>query len=142
MEETARSRYPAGRGGLFASLLALANALATFVEARAALVASESKRALVQFVLLAASLIAALLFFALGYVFLIALIVAMVAHALQISWEWSALGAAIVHFILAVVCLLVMATRLKKHPFPQTAAELRKDREWLRNLDATSRPTN
>jgi uncharacterized membrane protein YqjE len=141
MDEAFRARTPAGRGGLFSSLLSLANALATFFETRAALFASESKRALVQLILLVASLVAALLSFALGYLFLVALIVAGVAHFLEISWEWSALGAAIIHFIFALVCLIVVATRMKRHPFPETAAELRKDREWLRNLDATSRPS-
>lgn len=142
MDETYRSGSAAERGGLFSNLLSLVNALATFFEARAALFASESKRALVQVVVLAASLLAAILFFGLGYLFLIALIVAAVAHLLEISWEWSALGAALIHFILAVICLLVMVTRLKRHPFPETAAELRRDREWLRNLDVTSRPTS
>lgn len=142
MDETFRARTPAGRGGLFGNLLSLANALATFFETRAALFASESKRALVQLILLVASLVAALLSFALGYLFLVALIVASVARLLDVSWEWSALGAAIIHFILALACLLVVATRMKRHPFPETAAELRKDREWLRNLDATSRPNS
>jgi uncharacterized membrane protein YqjE len=87
-------------------------------------------------------LIAAILLFGFGYVFLIVTAIVAVAHAAQIPWEWSALGAAILHFLLAFVCLLVARRRVTKHPYRETAAELKKDREWLRNLDETSRPTN
>jgi uncharacterized membrane protein YqjE len=139
--EAPRSRNPAGRGGLFSNLFALTNALATFFESRAALFATESKRALVQLIVVAGALIAALLFFALGYVFLIGTVVVAIARAAEISLGWTALGAAAVHFALAIACVLIAATRMKKHPFPETAAELRKDREWLRNLDGASRPT-
>jgi uncharacterized membrane protein YqjE len=139
--EASRSRNPAGRGGFFSNLLALANALATFFESRAALFATESKRALIQLILCAAALVAAVLFFALGYLFLIGMLVVAIAHAAEISVTWTALGAAVLHFILAVICVLVAVTRIKTNPFPQTAAELKKDREWLRNLDAASRPT-
>ncbi len=140
--ETSRSRNPAGRAGLFTNLLALANALATFAESRLGLFATESKGALAQLLMVAACLVGAVLLFAFGYVFLIATAIVGLAHAAQISWEWIALGAAGVHFFLALVCVLIARTRLTKHPFPETAAELKKDREWLRNLDQTSRPTN
>src|SRR3982750_1068842 len=139
--EASRSRNPAGRGGLFSNLLALANALGTFCETRATLFASESKRALVQLVIVVAGLIGGLLFFALGYLFLVATIVAAIAHATDIALEWVAIAAAIVHFFLAIACAVFAATRLRQRPFPETAAELRKDREWLRNLDSASRPT-
>ena len=94
--ETSRSRYPAGRGGLFTNLLALANALAIFIESRLALFAKESKSALTQLLMLAACLIAALLLFALGYIFLVATAIVGIARVAQISWEWTALGAAAV----------------------------------------------
>ncbi len=137
-----RSRNPAGRGGLFPNLLALANALATFAESRLALFTRESKGALVQLLVLAACLVAAVLLVALGYVFLVATAIVAIAHAAGISWEWTALAAAGIHFLLALACLLVARSRLTKHPFPETTAELKKDREWLKNLDQASRPTN
>jgi uncharacterized membrane protein YqjE len=142
MDEPFRARTAAGRGGLFSNLLSFVNALASFFEARAALFATESKRALVQIILMVASFVAAILFFGLGYLCFVALMVKAVAYFLEISWVWSALGAAVLHFILAIVCLLVGATRMKRHPFPETAAELKRDREWLRNLDVTSRPSS
>jgi uncharacterized membrane protein YqjE len=139
--EASRSRNPAGRGGLFSNLLALANALATFFETRAALFATESKRALVQLIIVIAGLVGGLLFFALGYLFLVATIVVAIAHATDIALEWVAIAAAVAHFLIAAGCAIFAATRLRRNPFTETAAELKKDREWLRNLDVASRPT-
>ena len=67
--ETMRSRNPAGHAGLLNNLLAFFTDLAGFVESRAALFAKESKILLVQMLLLVACLLAALMFFAFGYVF-------------------------------------------------------------------------
>ena len=139
--EASRSRNPAGRGGLFSNLLALTNALATFFETRAALFATESKGALVQLVIVIGGLIAALVFVVLGYLFLVATIVVTIAHAAGISVAWVAIAAAAAHFLLAGASAFFALTRLRRNPFPQTAAELKKDREWLRNLDIASRPT-
>jgi uncharacterized membrane protein YqjE len=140
--ETSRSRNPAGRGGLFTNLLALANSLASFFEARLAVFTRESKTALVQLLVVAASLVAAAVLLAFGYVFLLATAIVGLARVTNFSWEWIALIAAGVHVLLAIICIVIAATRLKRHPFPETAAELKKDREWLRNLDQSSRPNN
>jgi uncharacterized membrane protein YqjE len=141
MGEASRARNPAGRGGFFSNLLALANALATFCESRAALFATESKRALVQLIIVVGGLVVGLVFFTLGYLFLVATIVVAISHATNVSWEWVAIGAAFAHFVAAIVCAAIAASRLRRNPFPETAAELKKDREWLRNLDIASRPT-
>src|SRR5438270_793930 len=87
--------------------VAIASALADFFESRAALFATESKAALVQFVLVALCLVAALLFFAFGYVFLLATVVVAVAHLAKVSWLWIALAAAGLHIFLALIFLLV-----------------------------------
>lgn len=137
-----RFRNPAGRAGFFSNLLALTNALASFFESRAALFAKESKAALVQVLTLVAVIVAAMLLFAFGYVFLIATAVAGIAGLAQVSWHWVALIAAGAHILLALVCLLVARGIIAKTPYRETAAELKKDREWLKNLDETSSPTN
>jgi len=64
--ENSPSRSRPRQAGFIGSLVALASALADFFESRAALFATESKAALVQFVLVALCLVAALLFFAFG----------------------------------------------------------------------------
>jgi uncharacterized membrane protein YqjE len=142
ISETTRSRNPAGHAGLLANLLALASALAEFFESRFVLLAQESKAALVQLLVLAACLILALFLSVLGYVFLISSVIVGVAHLARISWLWTALAAAGVHFLIALVLLLVARSRITKPVFRATLTELKKDREWLKNLDTTDRPTS
>jgi uncharacterized membrane protein YqjE len=141
-DEATRSRNPAGHAGLLDNLLALASALAGFFESRFALFSKESKAALAQMLGLAACLLAAVILFAIGYVFLIVSAVAGLAHLAQVSWLWVALAAAGMHFLIALVLVLVARSRMMKPLFRATASELRKDREWLTNLNTTSRPRN
>jgi uncharacterized membrane protein YqjE len=138
MSESTRSRNPAGHAGLLENLLALLNALAEFFESRFALLAEESKGAAVQLLILVGCVIFALLLCALGYVFLITGAVVGLAHLIGISWPSVALAAAVVHFIVALVLLLVARSRVTKPLFRATLTELKKDREWLKNLDATN----
>jgi uncharacterized membrane protein YqjE len=140
--ESPRSRNPAGHAGLLENLLALASALADFFESRFALLAQESKAAAVQVLILASCLILAVVLCALGYIFLITGAVVGVAHLAGVSWPWIALAAAAVHFIIAMVLLLVAYSRITKPVFRATLAELKKDREWLKNLDATNQSTS
>jgi uncharacterized membrane protein YqjE len=142
MSESTRSRNPAGHAGLLENLLALLNALAEFFESRFALLAEESKSAAVQLLILVTCLILAVLLCALGYIFLITGAVVGVAHLAGISWPWVALAAAVVHFIVAMILLLVARSRITKPLFRATLSELKKDREWLKNLDATNQSTS
>jgi len=142
ISQSSRSRNPAGHAGLLQNLFALVNALAEFFESRFALLAEESKAAAVQLLILAGCLVFALLLCALGYVFLITGAVVGLAHLVGISWPWIALTAAVLHFIIALVLLLIARSRITKPFFRVTLAELRKDREWLKNLDATNQSTN
>ena len=142
MSESPRPRNPAGHAGLLENLLALLTALADFFESRFALVAQESKAAAVHVLILAGCLIFALLLCALGYIFLITGVVVGLAHLAGISWPWIALAAAAVHFIIALLLILVARSRITKPVFPNTRAELKKDREWLKNLDTTNQSTS
>ena len=142
ISETTRSRNPAGHAGLFENLLAFASALTEFFESRLALVAQESKAALVQLLVLAGCLILALILFAFGYGFLVASAVGGLAHVARISWLWIALAAAGLHFIIALVLLLIARNRMTKPLFRATTSELKKDREWLKNLDTTNQSTS
>ncbi len=140
--DTMRFRNPAGHAGLLHNLLALVNGLAGFLESRIGLLAKESKTALVQVLVLVACLAGAAVLALFGYVFLIASAIAGVAHALHVSWIWITLAAAGIHFVLALVCLLIARSRMKQPMFESTAAELKKDREWLKTLDKKSLSTN
>jgi len=142
ISETTRSRNPAGHAGLLQNLLALTGALADFFESRFALLAEESKAALIQLLVLASYLVLALILCVFGYVFLIASAVVGLAHLAGISWLWTALMAAGAHFIVALILLLVARSRMTKPLFRATVSELKKDREWLKNLDATDQPVS
>ena len=142
ISESPRSRNPAGHAGLVENLLAFINALAAFFESRFALLAEESKSAAIQLLILAGCLIFALLLCALGYVFLITGAVVGLAHLAGISWPWIALAAAVLHFIVALVLVLIARSRITKPFFRATLAELKKDREWLKHLDATNQSTS
>jgi uncharacterized membrane protein YqjE len=142
ISESSRSRNPAGHAGLLQNLFALVNALAEFFESRFALVAEESKAAAVQLLILVGCVVFALLLCGLGYVFLITGAVVGLAHLIGISWPWIALAAAALHFIVALVLILIARSRITKPFFRVTLAELRKDREWLRNLQTTNQSTN
>jgi uncharacterized membrane protein YqjE len=142
ISETTRSRNPAGHDGLLENLLALASALTEFFEGRCALFAQESKAALVQLLVLAACLILALALCVFGYVFFIVSAVVGLAHLAGISWVWTALAAAGGHFVVALILLLVARSRTTEPLFRATLTELKEDREWLKNLDATNQPTS
>lgn len=139
--EAMRSRNPAGHAGLFHSILALINSLTEFIASRSALFAKESKAALGQVLVVVACLVAALMFFALGYLFLVGSAVVAIARLAHVSWIWVALAAAGLHFILALICLIIARTRVTQAPYRELTSELKKDREWLKNLDQTSRRT-
>jgi uncharacterized membrane protein YqjE len=142
ISESSRSRNPAGHAGLLQNLFALAGALAEFFESRFALLAEESKAAALQVLILAGCLIFAVLLCAIGYIFLITGAVAGLAHLVGISWPWIALAAAALHFIIALVLVLVARSRITKPFFRATLTELKKDREWLKNLQTTNQSTN
>jgi uncharacterized membrane protein YqjE len=142
IRHTTRSPNPAGHAGLLENLLALARTLTKFFESRFALFAQESKAALVQLLMLAACSILVLVFCGLGYVFLIASGVVGLANLAGISWVWMALAAAGAHFVIALILLLVARSQMTKPFFRATLTELKEDREWLKNLDATNQPTS
>ena len=137
-----RFRNPAGHAGLTHNLLALVNDLVSFLGSRIGLFARESKTALVQILVLLACVLGAIVLTLFGYIFLIASLIAGLAQSLEVSWIWITLAAAGLHLILALVCLLIARNRMKQPIFSATSAELKKDREWLKNLDKKSLSTN
>ena len=140
--ETMRFRNPAGHAGLLHNLVSLLNSVAGFLESRIALFAKESKTALVHVLVLVGCLAAAAFLAVFGYIFLVASAVAGLAHVLHVSWVKITLLAAGLHFVLAFVCVMIARRRMHKSMFEMTGVELKKDREWLKNLDKKSHSTN
>jgi uncharacterized membrane protein YqjE len=132
------SRNPAGHSGLLDNALGLISAVVTFFESRFVLLAQESKSAAVQLLILVACVIAALALCVMGYVFLIVSVVVGIAHLLGTSWPVVALVAALLHFIIAGVLLLVARSRITKPMFRDSIDELKKDREWLKTLNQST----
>ena len=140
--ETMRARVPAGRTGFLGGVVAFVNALAGFLESRLALLTKESKSAVRQLLGVIVCVAGALLFVVMGYAFLIVGAVAGIARLLHVHWFWIALVAALIHFILVLGFVLGARGFISKAPFTELRAELKKDREWLRNLDEASRPNS
>jgi uncharacterized membrane protein YqjE len=140
--ETMRFRNPAGHAGLLHNLVSLLNSLAGFLESRLALFAAESKTALVHVLVLVGCLAGAAFLGLFGYLFLVASAIAGLAHAFHVSWIKITLGTAVLHFVLAFICVMIARSRMHKSMFEMTAVELKKDREWLKNLNKENRSTN
>ena len=139
--ESMRFRNPAGHAGLLNNAVALISALGGFVETRVSLFMRESKTALVQLLLIAAAVITALVLVVSGYVFLIVSVIFGIAHAAGVSWVWIALGAALLHFLLAGGCGFFVMTQIKKPMFQWSIAELKRDREWLKTQNKSESST-
>jgi len=140
--ETMRFRNPAGHAGLLHNLVSLLNSLIGFLESRIALFAKESKTALVHVLVLVGCLAGAAFLLVFGYLFLVASAIAGLSQALHMSWIKITLMAAGLHFALAFVCVMIARSRMHKSMFEMTGVELKKDREWLKNLNKESRSTN
>lgn len=133
---------PAGYPGLRANLAALVSSGARFLESRLTLASKEAKGAVLHLVTLVACLMAAAALMLMGYVFLIVFAIVGVAHLIGISWIWAALVFALLHFAGALLCVIVARGQLKRPVFRDTAAVLKEDTEWLKNLDQTKATRN
>jgi uncharacterized membrane protein YqjE len=139
VEGTVPFRNPAGHAGLVQNLKALVASLAQFLESRFQLAARESKAAVRRLVTIAICLVVALVMSLLGFIYLVVFAIVGIAHLLGVWWLWVALGVGLLHFVVALFCL-VIARAQARHPILQdTASVLKEDTEWLKNLDQTKR---
>src|SRR5436305_14675133 len=99
----ARVYNPAGHAGLIDNAIGLISALFAYVETRAALLAVESKALLLQLAAVIAFALGALTAVLFGYIFILASLIAGIAHRSGISWTWTALGAGMLDIALALV---------------------------------------
>jgi uncharacterized membrane protein YqjE len=132
-----RVHNPAGHAGLIDNAIGLISALFAYVETRAALLAVESKAMLLQLAAVIAFALAALIAVVFGYIFILASLIAGIAHGSGVSWTWIALGAGLLHVILAVVCVVLAKAKLTGRLYPETRAELKRDQQWLKSLGKT-----
>ena len=133
----ARVHNPAGHAGLIDNAIALVSALFAYVETRAALLAVESKAMLLQLMAVVAFALGALIAVVFGYIFILASLIAGIAHRTGVSWTWIALATGLLHVVLAVVCVLLAKSKLTGRLYPETRAELKRDQQWLKSLGKT-----
>ncbi len=113
----------------------LAEAL-RYLKARAILAGEEAKAAGVQYGIAAAMVAVALFVAVLGYVFLVVTAVFAIGLAFDSEYAWVGVlgGAALLHLGGAVALVFVAKSRVGNAPFPETLAEIDKDRIWLSQL--------
>ena len=133
----ARVHNPAGHAGLIDNAIGLISAFFAYVETRAALMAVESKAMLLQLAAVIAFALAALIAVVFGYIFILASLIAGIAHRSGVSWTWIALGAGVLHIGLALACVLLAKVKLTGRLYPETRAELKRDQQWLKSLGKT-----
>ncbi|MEO8350586.1 MAG: phage holin family protein [Chthoniobacteraceae bacterium] len=131
MEEPRHS----GSGALSHSLALVAEAL-RYLKLRAVLAGEEAKAAGVQYGVGAAIVAGALFVAVLGYIFLIITAVFAIALAFASKHAWIVvLGVtALLHLAGAVALISGAKKRVGNAPFPETLAEIERDRIWLRQL--------
>ena len=130
-------RNPAGHAGLRQNLESLLASLAQFFESRFTLAARESKSAVRHLVTVLVCGLAALVLSLLGFVYLIVFAIVGIAHLLGVPWIWVALVVALLHFGIALFCLIIARGNLKHPMLRDTTRVLKEDTEWLKNLNQT-----
>jgi uncharacterized membrane protein YqjE len=124
---------PQPKAGLFGHLSALLAAKLAYLKARLELAGIEGREAAVHLGIILGLAIVALVLVIFGYFFFVLFLVFLIGLAFGgNAWVWVMLGAAVIHFIIAGVLLLVARLRLGVPLFPLTLEELKKDQEWLK----------
>lgn len=121
------------RGGLLAQLTALIGTQLAYLRARFELAGIEGKEALINWAIIVALGVVALVVVIFGYLFVVASIVALIAWACGggIAYFWTALGAGILHLVIAAALGFVAKTRISRRMFEATMEEFKKDQIWL-----------
>src|ERR1700745_3499338 len=133
----ARGHNPAGEARLIEKTIRVIKAVFAYVETRAALLAVESKTMLLQLAAVIAFALGALIAVIFGYIFILASLIAGIAHGSGVSWTWIALGAGLLHIGLALMCVLLAKAKLTGRLYPETRSELKRDQQWLKSLGKT-----
>jgi uncharacterized membrane protein YqjE len=130
-------RNPAGHAGLIDNAIGFVSAFFAYVEARAALLAAESKAVLLELVRVVAFGLGALIAVVFGYIFVLVSLVVGIAHRTGISWTWIALVTGLLHIGVAAVCVFLAKSTLRSRLYAETRAELKRDQAWLKTLGKT-----
>lgn len=119
-----------GLGDLTSSTLA---ALLDHLLARIKLFQFEAKEIRGEILVKLFVVLTAFLFFALGYVTILAGFVGLLSHYYEWSWPKAVLSTGAVHVIVAFALLVIAKKRLSQAAFKDSLKEIKKDRQWLEN---------
>lgn len=124
--------------GMWSHSLSLVTEALRYLKARAVLAGEEAKAAGAKYGVAAAMVAGALFIVTLGYIFLVVTVVFAIGLAFDSPHAWLGVlvGATLLHFIGAAVLIILAKKRVGKSAFPETLAEIEKDRLWLRQLTA------
>ena len=115
----------------------LVSSLLLFLELRLRLFGLESKDAGIHLFILALLLVSALVFLTGFLALLNVFILYLLTLIFHWEWGWSALACAGVSLVLTVIAGVLFRFQIVKPFFPNTLAELRKDREWLKTTQTS-----
>ena len=116
-------------------------ALAGYMKARLQLAGLEAKEAMLHYAIIAALLAGGLVVVVFGYFFFWLALIFAIAWAIggESTWIWVTLGAALVHFGLAVALVFAARAKFATPMFTSTLDEFKKDQQWL--TTTTARPS-
>ncbi len=137
----AASRTSQEEAGLFRHLFAILSAALAYLKARLELAGIEIKEAGVHYAIIIALAIVALVVTVFGYFFFVLALVFLIAWIIgtEHAWIWVTFGVALLHFGVAVACLIIAKTKLAAPMFAATFQEFKKDHEWLNSKTAKVR---
>jgi len=129
--------HPAESAGLIGHLSGVLASIASYLQARLQLAGMESKEAAVHYAMLLVWAFGALILCAFGYIFFVIGLVFAIGYFFQdpSKWIWIMLGVAVLHFAVAVFCVLVARSKIFVPMFRDTLNELKKDQLWLNRLN-------
>jgi hypothetical protein len=109
-------------------------ALMSLIASRIALIQYEAWETARQRVLRVVSVIVAAFCLFFTWALLLAGGIAAISSASGWPWPWLAIGAAVLHLLLALILLNASSAKPAAPAFPLTRAEFQKDREWIENF--------
>lgn len=122
-----------GTPGMVGQMRAFGAACAQYASARLRLASMEGREAAAHGLKLLVIALAAVVMATFGWLFLCLSLVFLIANAFGGShaWLWAALAMAGAHFAVVILLALALKAKLTTVLFAMTAAELKKDQEWL-----------
>src|SRR5437660_190892 len=131
-EPTTVTGDPAPHAGFADEVRFFLASLSGYFHARLELAGVEAKDAALHYFKMVALVGAAAFGLVFGYVFFIASAVMAVAYYAGWPLRWVLLGVSLLHFILAILAVLIVKAMFSVPQFEATLAEFEKDREWLK----------